>query len=82
MVRGDEESGCVRVVDARFMEVGGTRVGNEELEGGGGTKEREEGVMVDEEWARLLDFGGRDVFPRERISVEGERVRQVRDLLP
>ncbi len=49
LVRGDEESIGGGMEDACFVEEGGSRVTNEELELGGRAEKGEEGVMVDEE---------------------------------
>jgi hypothetical protein len=64
LVGGDEEGVGGRVEDAGLVEVGGARVMDQELEGGGGAEEGEEGVVVDEEGAGLRGGGGEDVgFP-------------------
>lgn len=64
LVGGDEEGVGGRVEDAGFVEVWGAWVVDQELEGGGGAEEGEEGVVVDEEGARLRGGRGEDVgFP-------------------
>lgn len=59
LVGGDEECVCRWMEDAGFVEVGGSGVGDEDGEGGGGAKEVEEGVVVDKEGAGLRG-GGRE----------------------
>ena len=61
-VGGDEEGVGFRVKDARFVEVGGAGVVDEDLEGRGRADEGEEGVVVDEEGARLGFDGEGDGF--------------------
>lgn len=53
LVGGDEEGVCGGVKDAGFVEVGGSGVGDQDGEGGGGAEQVEEGVVVDEEGTRL-----------------------------
>ena len=61
-VGGHEEGVGARVEDARVVEVGRARVVDEDRERRGGADEREEGVVVDEEGARLGFDGEGDRF--------------------
>ena len=60
MVGGYEEGVCWGMEDAGFVEVGGAGVVDEALEGGVGTEEGEEGVVVDEEGLGLGSFRRED----------------------
>ena len=58
VIGGNEEGVCWGVEDACFVEVGGTRIMDEELDFWGGTEKGEEGVVIDEKGFGLRVGGG------------------------